>query len=155
MTQDHLFEPCCAVGNCTQTNTTKPTCQGGGCNQNNSTDCTCLGGGACTQYNCTNPVCPAENCPGNCNNMECGQCNYCSLGHCYVNQTMENQICTEDGLINAVCQSGECVGTRKFLIKYFFSRAKGSFQNHFLKRNSVVPPEFYVNFVVLSIWLYN
>jgi hypothetical protein len=43
--------------------------------------------------------------------MDCGQCNYCSLGYCYVNQTMENQICTEDGLINAVCQSGECVGT--------------------------------------------
>jgi len=26
---------------------------------------------------------------------------------------MENQICTEDGLVNAVCKSGECVGTEE------------------------------------------
>jgi len=113
MIQNNMYAPCCAVGNCTQINATEPTCQGGGCDQTNSTDCVCpdMEVGACIQYNCTNPVCPLGNCPGNCNNMDCGECNYCELGYCYVNYTMNEEICTEDGLVNAVCKDGTCVGT--------------------------------------------
>lgn len=109
--QNDMIQPCCQVGNCTQVNTTEPTCQGGNCDQTNSTDCVCLGPGACSQYNCTNPYCPAENCPGNCDNMDCGQCNYCELGYCYTNFTMNGQICVNDELVDAVCDNGACVGT--------------------------------------------
>merc|ERR1719361_1764144 len=31
MNQNHMLEPCCNVGNCTQVNATQPTCQGGYC----------------------------------------------------------------------------------------------------------------------------
>lgn len=110
--QDNTVNACCEVGNCTQTNATEPTCQGGGCDQTNGTDCVCLGPGACPQFNCTDPVCPMANCPGNCDNMDCGDCQYCDLGYCYANTTLDGQICDDDGdLVDAVCDNGECVGT--------------------------------------------